>query len=284
MRKIRHYEGDCFEFHKKVVERKESDVLKKHITTINDDIKVQYNNYDTAFGKDTLRSLVPLNLTKETKDELKSLYSYDAYIFRKLKRILTVDKNNRLDNLCPNCTINTINSFDHYLPQSEFAEYVDNPINLIPSCTECNGHKSSVWKKDGKRLFLNLYLDDLPSVQYLFIELSIADDGKSINTVFNVENREGKIDANLFEKISYHYEKLDLCNRFCGNSEKVLSSLANYIYQLKDLLTDDAIKAVIMSNVHNERLKYGFNFWEAILKESVCNNTAIFDFFKNKPY
>lgn len=284
MKKIRHYEDDCFEFHKSVVERKESDELKRHIRAIDDDIKEQYEEYDDAFSADILPTLEALDLDKTTKDELKSLYSYDAYMFRKLKRILTVDSNNRQDVLCPNCTINNINSFDHYLPQTEFAEFVDNPINLIPSCTECNGHKSKVWRKNGERLFLNLYIDELPQEKYLFVTLSVADDGKSVDAKFEVKKPEGKIDGSLFKKIDYHYEKLELCRRFGENRERVFSGLANEIYTLKDVLSDDAIKDVIKKSVENDRKRYGYNYWVAILKEAVCDTQEIFDFFKKKPY
>lgn len=284
MKKINHYEGDCFEFHKEVLKRKESDDLKRDISSMADQIKKQYDNYDRSFVDDSLSALDALILDKAMKDKLKSLYSYDAYMFRKLRRILTVDINSRPNVLCPNCTINTINSFDHYLPQSEFAEYVDNPKNLIPSCTECNGHKSSAWRKDGKRLFLNLYIDDLPQEQYLFATLTIADDEKSVDVKFEVKNQEGKLDVDLYAKIFYHYDKLELCKRFSDHREKVLSSLANEIYTLKDSLSDELIKSVIRSSVVNDRERYGYNYWVAVMKEAVCDNQTVFDFFKKKPY
>ena len=271
MKKIRHYEDDCFEFHKSVVERKESDELKRHIRAIDDDIKEQYEEYDDAFSADILPTLEALDLDKTTKDELKSLYSYDAYMFRKLKRILTVDSNNRQDVLCPNCTINNINSFDHYLPQTEFAEFVDNPINLIPSCTECNGHKSKVWRKNGERLFLNLYIDELlffnPFIIFAFFLTFSLLSGFASSTLKD-----------------YHYDKLKLCRRFGENRERVFSGLANEIYTLKDVLSDDAIKDVIKKSVENDRKRYGYNYWVAILKEAVCDTQEIFDFFKKKPY
>ena len=284
MKRIKHYDGDCFEFHKAVLERKKSDNLKRDIEAIADDIKKQYDAYDDAFLKDGLSFLEALNLDNVIQGKLKSLYSYDASIYKKLKKELTVDENGRPNMLCPNCTINTINSFDHFLPQSEFAEFVDNPINLIPSCTECNGHKSSVWRKDGARLFLNLYIDDLPQVQFLFVKLTIAEDKRSVDAKFEVKNLEGKIGEDLFKKIAYHYGKLKLCERFREHREKVISSIANDIYGFKDTLTDDAIKEVVLRSVENERKRYGYNFWEAILKEEVCKNKEVFDFFKQKPY
>lgn len=284
MRKIRHYEGDCFKFHQDVVERKKSEQLKEHLRTISDVLKEQYDKYGRAFAGDNLPSLHPLIFDATTKKELESLYSYDAQMFRRLKRILTVDENQRPDVYCPNCTINTINSFDHYLPQTEFSEYIDNPLNLIPSCTECNGHKNKVWRMNGERLFLNLYIDDMPQIQYLFVTLSISDNGTMVDAKFEVRNPDGKIDVGLYNKISYHYKKLLLCERFSEHRESVLSSLANEIYTLKEVLSDNALKEVIMKSVANERVKYGYNYWRAILQEAVCDNQTVFDFFKRKPY
>ena len=284
MKKIKHYEGDCIKFHEDVLERKESDSLKKDIKAVEDKLKGQFKNYDEKFAADKLEDLMALDIDGATKEKLKSLYDYDAYMFRQLMKELTVDCNNRPNILCPNCTINTINSFDHYLPQSEFAEYADDPINLIPSCTECNGHKSSVWRKDGKRMFLNLYIDDIPDVQYLFVTLKIAEDERSVDAIFEVKKTEDKIDAALYDKIDYHYNKLKLCGRFRKHREDVLSGLANEIYTMKDVLSDDVIKSVILSDVGNDRKRLGYNYWKAILKESVCNNQEVFDFFKKKPY
>ena len=284
MKKVRHYGKDCFKFHEAVLERKESDSLKRDINSISGDLKGQYEIYEELFCKDDLAAMTALDLDKTTKEKLKSLYSYDAYMFRKLRKELTVDENNRPNVLCPNCTINTINSFDHFLPQSDFAEFVDNPLNLIPSCTECNGHKSSVWRKDGVRLFLNLYIDDLPNVQYLFVTLSIAEDGRSVDAKFEVKNPEDRIDADLYEKIDYHYDKLHLCERFRDSREQVLSGLANEIYSLKNVLSDELLKDVIRKSMENDRKRYGYNYWVAVLKEAVCDNQEIFDFFKKKPY
>ena len=253
MKKIKHYEGDCFEFHEGVLERKESDNLKKEIKAIEDILKNQFKRYNEKFAEDKLEDLMALDLDGATKEKLKSLYDYDAYMFRRLMEELTVDSNNRPNILCPNCTVNTINSFDHYLPQSEFAEYADDPINLIPSCTECNGHKSSVWRKDGKRLFLNLYIDDIPDIQYLFVTLTIAEDERSVDAKFEVRNSENKIAAAIYDKIDYHYNKLELCKRFRKHREDVLSGLANEIYTMKESLADDVIKSVILSDVANDR-------------------------------
>lgn len=155
---------------------------------------------------------------------------------------------------------------------------------MIPSCTECYGHKSSVWREDGKRLFLNLYLDELPDEQYLYVTLKIAEDERSVDAIFEVKNPEGKINAALYDKIDYHYNKLKLCERFRKHREEVVSGLANEIYTMKDNLADDVIKSVILSNVANDRIRLGYNYWKAILKEEVCKNQEVFDFFKKKPY
>lgn len=282
MKKISHYTGDCFTFHQEVVRNKKSETLRAHIDAINDDVQLQFKAYDVGFDHCHLAGLQPLQLNDTQKKELQSLYSYKAKKFKELRRALTVDEHNRPHETCPYCTISPINSFDHFVPQSEFAELSDNPKNLIPACMDCNGHKSIVWREGGRSLFLNLYLDDIPEQQYLFAELNI--DGQSVDAKFEVKKPNDIIDKTLFAKIAYHYDKLELCQRFRLHREDVLSLLANEIYSLQNILNDIQIIQVIRSHIENERRNFGFNYWKAILMEAVCNNNAIFDFFKKRPY
>lgn len=282
MKKIRHYTGDCFTFHQEVVRSKRSETLRTHMDAIINDVRGQFDAYRTGFEGNNLARLEPLELSDSQKEELCSLYSYKAKKFRELRRTLTVDEQNRPHETCPYCTIGPINSFDHFLPQSEFAELSDNPLNLIPACTECNGHKNNVWRKNGGSLFLNLYTDDIPEQQYLFVALNI--DGQSVDAQFEVQNPNAIIEDTLFDKIAYHYEKLELCHRFRMQREEVLSPLANEIHSLHSILDDSQIIQVVYLHIENERRRYGFNYWKAILMEEVCRNKVIFDFFKKQPY
>jgi hypothetical protein len=105
------------------------------------------------------------------------------------------------------------------LPRSLFGEFIVNPKNLFPSCGECNGHKLA---NPSSSEFLNLYLDQLPSKQYLFVDIEI--DGRDMETTFYCDNRNKICDA-LFNTISNHYDKMHLFQRFTDNNDLVISPL-----------------------------------------------------------
>lgn len=67
----------------------------------------------------------------------------------------------------------------------------------MPCCSEYNERKSSNWIENGKRKYLNLYIDELPDVQYLFCDVRVS--GDSIKCDFSLSNLNG-IDADLFRK------------------------------------------------------------------------------------
>lgn len=161
MKNIPPYQNDPFDFHKNVISSKnntQSDPgLKTRLTSYNPQIEQLYDSYKAKFDQNKLEELIEQNHTDEKKNSLLKLYSFKAQYFQKLKVSLTTRPGNIIDNICQNCTIGEVNSFDHILPKDNFCEFVVNPLNLFPCCTKCNGHKSTIWVEDGNRKFLNLY-------------------------------------------------------------------------------------------------------------------------------
>ncbi len=185
MKKVDHYTNDAFEFHKTVVSNKRDEHVKTLLSANEAILKDAFDNYDFHFNGDSLIEIESLNLSHELKKALLSLYRYDATAFRNLKNSLTT-VNGKVVVMCPMCTIDTIGSFDHILPKEEYAEFVDHPKNLIPCCTTCNSKKNMYWKENGTFLFLNLYLDDIPEQQYLFLSVTQTESWPILN--FSVKN------------------------------------------------------------------------------------------------
>jgi hypothetical protein len=236
---------------------------KKRIGVLLTEIKVYFETYDISFAADTLQTLVSAGYSGRDKEDILELYSYHSAIMQKLKMGITTVELKRVISTCQNCTIGEINSFDHTVPQGEFPEFVVHPKNLFPSCSRCNSHKSSVWRKNGSRLFLNLYIDQLPELQYL--EVKAAVNPRDIETTFFVSNSNG-ISAALYSKIYYHYEKLHLCDRFSQNIDKVITPLKNGISSsLQSLTIDEAVDVAIKTSNRN-RKAFGFNYWKSLLE------------------
>ena len=280
MRKLKPYDEDAFEFYKKVVGKKNTTdkypTYKVRLSSLEENIEVLYKNYDELFESNTLQELVEHGYSGNEKDDLHKLYSYRSNIFQELKVKLTTTETKRIISTCQNCTIGEVSSFDHVVPKDEFAEFVVNPKNLFPSCSICNGHKSTAWRNGNKRLFLNLYTDHLPEQQYLFVEIS-ASDG-AVEARFYLDNRNG-INEELYELINNHYTKLHLCRRFSENIDLVVSPLINEIESYISKLTISEIVEVAIDRSMRNKTAFGYNHWPSILEIALLNNTSFLSRF-----
>lgn len=180
MRKLRYTTVGDIDFIKGVIEsthkRKGEEALPKNQTFKGrcyarvDAHKEYIKSYDVAFGNNKLQSLEGTHpaLTKAEKEEMKSLYSYSRTNIAQLrKEVLTTDGYE--NNFCPLCEINLVNTIDHFIPQTDYPLFAVHPRNLIPSCMDCNGHKSdNITDGKGNRKYWNAYLDTPPTENYLF--------------------------------------------------------------------------------------------------------------------
>jgi len=247
---------------------KEDPKFKEELQSL-DNIENLFIAYNNRFNSNTLQNLTAFGYLGINKKRLLKLYSFKAKMFQELKITVTTKEGNIVDNICQNCTISEINSFDHVVPKDEFPEFVVNPKNLFPSCTNCNGRKSTTWRENGKSVFLNLYIDTLPTEQYLFVDIQIQND--ELQLTYDVKNI-NNIDTELYSLIKTHYTKLNLCKRFEENSDIIVSELENEINEYKEVVSLMDIKSIIGNKCNKDKELLGFNYWKAILKLALIND------------
>lgn len=271
---LKPYTGDPFSFHKDVVSRKKAKKgdpdYKKRLELLNPTIEPQYKVYKGHFDARTLQLLTPSSLAVGAKEDLLTLYLYGSKKMQDLKIQVTTREDNRKIHTCQNCTINEVNSLDHLIPKDAFPAFVVNPLNLFPSCTKCNGHKSVNWRSGGAMLFLNLYLDTLPKVQYLFVSLTVDKD--AVGVEFSLANVNG-IDPDLFNVLESHYQRLHLFKRFREASDSIISEMQNLIVaQRKNGFSNNVIKQVVIDKVEADREYFGCNHYKSILELELINS------------
>ncbi len=273
MKMLKPYEGGDFDFYLEVIRNKKKSAkdpsFKNRISLLNGEIERLFEVYGNHFGSNSLEQLSIHGFKDGNKEDLLSLYSYKAKIFQQLKLKVTTTETNRVISTCQNCTIGEVNSLDHYLPKDEFAEFVVNPKNLIPSCSRCNGHKNTAWRDRDKRLFLNLYLDKLPEKRYLFVNTFISNG--IIQAKFFLANPNG-IDPDLFELIENHYEKLHLCKRFSENIDSVVTDLNHTIMSfIGKIPLNEIVESVVERSAKN-KAAFGHNYWKSVLEIALVND------------
>ena len=146
---------------------------------------------------------------------------------------------------CAYCGINTTETTEHYLPQSEFPEYAICIHNLLPACEKCNTAKGTQWQGPGGRRVVHLYYDKLPEgLPWLVAKVELHK-GEPV-AEFTLQQPPGLSPA-LFQLLQEHYATLGLLARYRRRapelfSEKRSEALSNGTQprQLSSLYTEQA--------------------------------------------
>lgn len=266
-------------FHREVVGRKQISQSEK-ASLLRRKIRKKFGLYKKMMVDDNLEDLRNhhLIMTDDKAEALRGLYRYNAKKFKDLKYELTTTPNGRISNICPFCQLEIVGTLDHILPKTTFPEYSTMPWNLIPCCATCNSKKDDNWlDEQNKRCFINFYIDDIPSVQYFYADIS-AINGKIV-IMFNLRFPMG-YSPTLQARIKSHYKKLDLLKRYLENSDDVLEELRSVIRNYAPGVSDEVIISSINNTCKDKQVLYGENYWKAVLEKACVNTKEVFNLLK----
>jgi len=267
---LKSFPEELMPVYRKAVAKKQDAALRSRLIDIIPKIEKCYKSYKENFDGNSLHAVVSDPVGQNNKADLEKLYSYKSMVIREVREKIRDVQLNIINNTCQNCTISSVNSMDHVLPFSSFPEFCVNPINLFPSCTECNSIKNAYVAEHGDYNFLNLYLDQLPEKQYLFPNIKKDMDGDFI-VEFTIDNRNG-LAAPLYNLISKHYEALDLFNRMRLNTVDTIRNIQIQISTRKANLALDKIKDEIIKTADENRKFLGFNHFKHLTEIALVEN------------
>lgn len=272
MHNILPYSENAFSLYKDAVERKKDGDVKNRLVAAESTLRAYYEEFDRHFPNNTLRTIVPRRVKKPLSEDFLGMYSFEAAVVKKVKSWLK--KNNRVTvyGVCQHCGIAPFDTMDHILPYQQYAEYSVHARNLIPCCTDCNRRKN-------EREILNLYVDILPDVEYLFMDVS--ENGDTIDLTFRLDNSKGLVPNDLFNKIRNHYSTLDLFLRL-----KTIAStrISGFLSQIKRTYSQNGKQEVIdeiNESVEELRRAYGYNYWEAAFRKGLVNSAVFWAYYEN---
>lgn len=279
MKTLEPYKDDCFEVHKSAVNKKHNGELKDRLLALNPLVKNSYEGFESNFTKNSLGSQKANSELAKSKDDLLTLYRYQSKVIREVRESIKKSQIKTIISTCQNCTIDSANSLDHILPKAGFPEFIVNPKNLFPCCTTCNSHKLDAIEDDLGQKFINLYLDELPKTQYLFVEIFL-DENDDIDFKFSLKNNEGLISEDFYSVIQNHYNKLHLLERFKLKSIEYVSELESKISAFRRRLSVEDIVQDLTTAVIDEKEAYGDNHWKCILEMELIKSKLFMDGFK----
>jgi hypothetical protein len=218
--------------------------LKGRFNKAIDDIKLAVNEYSTKAPLAKLFQIKPL-LGKDdsivtgstTKEDFKKLYSTHMVGQKKPAReIYDALKLGAPLNICPFCGFGHVGTLDHYLPKSRYPYLTVLPINLVPSCYDCNKGKGSGLPETPEQQCLHPYFDHglITTEQWLFAKV-IETSPATIQYFVRPPKDWEQIDK---ERVETHFFDFDLSSRFSTQATTeltILKELLLYDYNINGM-------------------------------------------------
>ncbi|WP_394130741.1 HNH endonuclease [Shewanella maritima] len=195
----------------------------------------------------------PVVLGNLTKSELVKLY--DSYFVGSKKPGRSIYNSLMLaaDEKCPFCGgIGRPRNLDHYLPKAHFPFFSVLPINLVPSCRDCNmdGKGQGFAISKGMQV-IQPYLDDLKffNEQWIYASYTPGVNDEPGTFVYSVNPPENW-DIEEKKRVHTHFKDFDLAVRYATKAAEELITCLTQINSLKSLnIPDNQIKQALIEPV-----------------------------------
>lgn len=246
--------------------------LKRRLANCANDVVLEAENYEKKALKNELHNLIKNKSTKANKNarvlmgevtinEMKKVYttcfvpvnSPGRFLY---DRILALPINSR----CPYCFHRQVSTVDHYLPKAYYPLLSVVPINLVPSCKDCNMGKSGDHATQASEELLHPYYDNVEGDLWLKAEVKQT---LPVSLRFFVDC---PTNWNLLLKsrVEHHFDSLKLNLLY---SAEAANELININYQLKQELEIGGSVGVQYHLVEaaNTRKKGYINSWQSAM-------------------
>ena len=195
-----------------------------------------------------------------TTKEMKSLYKKAMSSAKGNARSIYDQLLNATPNsICPLCGQGRVGALDHYLPQSEYPEYVVLPANLVPACTECNQAKRAWFATSASDQILHPYFDNFGGDQWLHARV-IPGPSPAVQFYAAGPDHWSSVDR---ARVESHFKVFKLARLFTSYAGSELGSIRSH---LVDELKGDAgqIKDHLLEQANSRRTAF-LNSWQTAM-------------------
>ena len=171
------------------------------------------------------------------------------------------------NDICPLCSQREVKTLDHHLPKANYPRLSVTPINLVPSCSDCNKSKLTSYPNTAEEETLHPYYDDIDNEIWLVAEV-IKTTPPSIK--FSVHTSDNWTEL-LGKRVKYHFDVL-LLNKLYGAQAAV--ELGNLNFQLCALHEKSgaiAVKKYLLGEAKS-RLHANRNSWQTAMFNAISQD------------
>lgn len=255
---------------RKCISRVRNPDLKSRLESVCQDIVVASEEYNIKAELISLNEILPSDNVGGvvSVNEMKSVYSQrmvgkNSPGRRIYDEIISSPKNG----VCPFCGHRIASTLDHYLPKSRYPSLTVAPLNLIPSCSECNRLKLDSIPDTQEDLSIHPYYDNIEDDRWLYAEVIEV---KPASISFYVKPPIHWSEINRV-RIGNHFELLELNDLYISQAAQELTNIRYYLAQLYNSAGPEAVRDHLV-DMTETRIHANINSWQSATYEAWSAN------------
>lgn len=137
-----------------------------------DEVQDGSKTFDSLANKNKYHCFIQHSMVKDvTKDEMIKVYEQGLVKSKLGRKHYDSLIDGAISGICPLCNKRQVSTLDHYLPKAHYPVLAVAPLNLIPSCFECNIKKQDSLIVSENFAPLHPYYDDVDGEEWLYAEI-----------------------------------------------------------------------------------------------------------------
>lgn len=214
------------------ISRVRNPILRQHLTNLCELVEIAAIDYDSKASNCELHAVLPSGQCGDVSaQELAKVYknrmAKPTAPGRSIYEQLMIVPQGR----CPLCGQRDVSTLDHYLPESAFSLLVVTPVNLVPTCKDCNHKKLAAIPTSIKTQTIHPYYDDFDDATW--IEACLID-GDPVCVTFSVVHPDGW-DNTKYERAVHHFETFELADLYSDHASSELVEVKLRLSELYQL-------------------------------------------------
>lgn len=168
---------------------------------------------------------------------------------------------------CPLCGQRVVSTLDHHLPKAHYPALVVTPINLIPSCQDCNKTKTDTIPTKSSEETLHPYFDDVDTDYWL--KCTVIEN--SPPSLFFYADPPQYWDETLRNRVKYHFKSLELGDLYVSHASEELLSIYYSLEKIFNIGGKEVVKDHLQ-DAASSRANVFINSWQTAMYTTLANN------------
>lgn len=167
--------------------------------------------------------------------------------------------------ICPLCSHREVTQIDHYLPKAEYPRLSVVPINLVPSCSDCNKSKLMKFPQAPKEETFHPYFDNIENDVWLTATIIHSN---PVSFQFQITPPD-HWEQLLSERVKFHFNSLSLNKLYSTQAAVELAQINFRLINLHAISAAAGVRQYLLEGTQS-RSHANLNSWQTSMYKAMA--------------